>query len=205
MVVDWIETYTGKKFYPQEPKWEDIDIADVAHSLSNKCRFSGATYRFYSVAQHSVHICEFTPEPWKMEALLHDAAEAYFPDIPHPMKPFMRELAQMEEAIHSAVARRFNLDHPWPAIVKRLDNEIIADEARCLMHTGGREWLNGRTGFAKAIIPWEPRDAERIFLDKFSECLASRAPDRRPEDPYHMRAAAREHARKRVQEARNDG
>lgn len=205
MVVDWIETYTGKKFYPQKPDPNDIDIADVAHSLSNKCRFSGATYRFYSVAQHSVHVCEFAPDEYKLEALLHDACEAYFPDIPNPMKPFLRDLVAFEAQIQVAVATRFNLEFPFPAIVKEIDREIIADEARCLMHTGGAEWLNGRVGFAKAIIPWEPRDAERAFLEKFSECLAQREPSCRPDDPYHMRRAAREHAKKVVQEIRGEG
>jgi 5'-deoxynucleotidase YfbR-like HD superfamily hydrolase len=205
MIVNWIETYTGKKFYPQNPNAEDIDISDIAHSLSNKCRYTGATYRFYSVAQHSVHVCEFVPEPHKLEALLHDATEAYFPDIPFTMRPFLKELLTFEEKIHEAVAVRFNLEYPWPNIVDQVDREIIADEARCLMHTQGVEWLNGRTGFAKAIIPWTPRDAERAFLEKFSECLATREPTKRPADPYHMRAAAREHARQVVQDMRDDG
>jgi len=205
MVTDWIETYTGKKFYPQKPDYRDIDIADVAHSLSNKCRYSGATYRFYSVAQHSVHVCEFVPNEYKLEALLHDASEAYFPDVPYPIKPFLKELMVYEEALQRAIAHRFNLDFPWPAIIRKVDREIVVDEARCLMHTGGVEWREGRTGFAKAIIPWEPRDAERAFLDKFSECLADRPADRRPADPYHMEQAARAHAKRVVQEIRGEG
>ena len=54
MTVDWIETYTGKKFYPQNPNHADIDIMDVAHSLSNRCRFSGATYKFYCVTPETL-------------------------------------------------------------------------------------------------------------------------------------------------------
>lgn len=201
-MIDWIETYTGKKFYPQRPEPNDIDIVDVAHSLSNKCRYSGATYRFYSVAQHSVHVCEFTPEPFKLEALLHDAAETYFPDIPRPLKPFLPKAREYEEEIHRAVTARFNLEYPLPTIIKDIDQEIVIDEARCLLHTGGTDWRDGRTGFAKAIIPWEPRDAERAFLDMYTECLAIRPADKRPADPYHMKPAAREYAKKYIEEMR---
>ena len=201
MVVDWIETYTGKKFYPQNPNHADIDIMDVAHSLSNRCRFSGATYKFYSVAQHSVHICEFVPAEYKLEALLHDAAEAYFPDIPSPLKPFLPDLLLFEAKIHKAVAARFSLEYPWPEIVIEIDREIVADEARCLLPSQGEGWLGERVGFAKAIIPWEPRAAERAFLDKYQECVADRG-ERRPDDPYHMKATAREHARRVVAEQR---
>ena len=45
--VDFIETYTGRAFWPLSPKPEDVSIIDIAHSLSNQCRYSGATTAFY--------------------------------------------------------------------------------------------------------------------------------------------------------------
>lgn len=49
----WLQTFTGKKIFPLNPRTEDICIADIAHSLSMQCRYNGHTKLFYSVAQHS--------------------------------------------------------------------------------------------------------------------------------------------------------
>ena len=54
--TEWIQTYTGVKFYPLNPCMDDIDIIDIAHSLSLQCRFTGHLSEFYSVAQHSVMV-----------------------------------------------------------------------------------------------------------------------------------------------------
>lgn len=50
----WIETFTGRQFFPLEPDFEQVDIRDIAHALSMKCRYTGHVREFYSVAQHSV-------------------------------------------------------------------------------------------------------------------------------------------------------
>lgn len=51
---DWIQTVTGRPFWPLDPRAEEMDIRDIAHSLSMQCRFGGHCHRFYSVAEHSV-------------------------------------------------------------------------------------------------------------------------------------------------------
>src|SRR5271165_4859950 len=82
----WIQTYTGKKFFPMDPKPEDICIEDIAHSLSMICRFTGHSREFYSVAQHSVYVSELCSEQWMLHGLLHDAEEAYTNDLARPIK-----------------------------------------------------------------------------------------------------------------------
>ncbi len=47
---EWIQTYTGKQFWPLDPRPEDIDIEDIAHALALTCRFNGHCDYFYSVA-----------------------------------------------------------------------------------------------------------------------------------------------------------
>jgi len=87
----WIATYTGGRFYPLDPRPEDVCIADIAHSLSQICRFNGQTLQFYSVAQHSVLVSKLLgqggPSPiHEFMGLKHDAAEAYLCDLVRPIK-----------------------------------------------------------------------------------------------------------------------
>jgi hypothetical protein len=49
---DYIRTFSGIKFPILEPQKECLSIVDIAHHLSNICRFTGATKFHYSVAQH---------------------------------------------------------------------------------------------------------------------------------------------------------
>lgn len=58
---DWIQTFTGRRFWPLDPRPEDVCIEDIAHALSLKCRFGGHCTRFYSVAEHSVHVSNYVP------------------------------------------------------------------------------------------------------------------------------------------------
>lgn len=69
-------TYTGRTFYPFDPRPEDICIEDIAHSLSNMCRFCGHVREFYSVAEHSVRGASHLYGLNALQFLLHDAAEA---------------------------------------------------------------------------------------------------------------------------------
>ncbi|KKL86801.1 hypothetical protein LCGC14_1941060, partial [marine sediment metagenome] len=51
---DWIQTASGTKVWPLDARVEEILLSDIAHHLSNLCRFTGACRKFYSVAQHVV-------------------------------------------------------------------------------------------------------------------------------------------------------
>ena len=83
----WIQTFTGRQFWPLEPRADEIFIEDIAHHLSNLCRFTGACRSFYSVAQHSVLVSLCAPPGENpLWGLLHDASEAYLIDVARPVK-----------------------------------------------------------------------------------------------------------------------
>ena len=131
---EWIQTYTDKKFYAFDPKPEQICIEDIAHALSNVCRFSGHCNRFYSVAEHSwimaeemIHEYDATDDEI-MWCLLHDASEAYIQDIPAPFKRFFPDYKECEDRIMKAVANKFGLSYPIPKAVKKLDIGILKTE-----------------------------------------------------------------------------
>lgn len=54
----WIQTFTGRQFWPLDPRAEDVDIRDIAHALSMKCRYNGHCREFYSIADHSCRVAE---------------------------------------------------------------------------------------------------------------------------------------------------
>jgi len=83
---NFITTYTGKKFHYLNPSLGEVDIIDIAHHLSLKCRFIGACKQFYSVAEHCVRVSYILSPELQLSGLLHDATEAYIPDIPRPIK-----------------------------------------------------------------------------------------------------------------------
>jgi uncharacterized protein len=130
----WMSTYTGRIIYPLELDIESIDIIDIAHSLSNICRYNGHTNRFYSVAEHCIHLCHIAPDEYKLWALLHDASEAYLNDMTSPIKWRFQSYRLLQERVMQLVAKRFNLPYPIPPLIKELDSCIVYDEWSALMH-----------------------------------------------------------------------
>jgi hypothetical protein len=78
------------------PLAEQVDIRDVAHSLSNQCRCNGWTSEFFSVAQHSLEVsalCAQYASSYNLNSteaalagLVHDAAEYVTGDCISPLK-----------------------------------------------------------------------------------------------------------------------
>lgn len=137
----WIQTFTGKAFRPLDPRAEDVDLIDIAHALAMTCRYSGHTKRFYSVAEHSVLVSQMVPPEHAREALMHDAGEAYLPDIPRPIKRFLTGYKQREERLDRAIAEHFGLRYPWHESIHVADTIILADEKLALMGPEPMPWL----------------------------------------------------------------
>lgn len=107
--MSFIKTFSGKHFYYDRINKDDIDINDIAVSLSNICRFAGHLSHFYSVAQHAVLCSQLVPQEFAFEALMHDATEAYCQDIPAPLKRLLPDYKQMEEKIDAVIREKYGL------------------------------------------------------------------------------------------------
>jgi hypothetical protein len=164
---DWMQTYTGKQFWPTDPRPEEVDIRDVAHALSLMCRYNGHCLRFYSVAEHSVHVAEAAPAELKLVALLHDASEAYLADIIRPVKPFLENYGAVENRLMLAIAQRFQIAWPMPETVKRIDNAILVDERDQIMATPPKDWNLPEPPLDIKLPCWSPAEAEVEFLHAF--------------------------------------
>lgn len=171
-VEPYIETFSGKKFTPLDPKVDDICLQDIAHSLSQQCRFSGHTREFYSVAEHSVRVAWLLNE-WKcspevqMWGLLHDASEAYLQDVASPLKLSKEFTAyrRVEGAVMRAICTAFELPLEQPDAVSKADRVMLATEARDLMPFLPEHWANLTEAPCSYVIrPWAPIRARRAFI-----------------------------------------
>lgn len=168
----WIETYTGKQVNPLALKAEDISILDIAHSLSLKCRFGGHCSRFYSVAAHSLGVSQMLDcetRVTKRAALLHDAAEAYLPDVPRPVKLSWSIFRELEEEVMMKITSVFRLAGANWEIVKKADNIMLATEAKFLMASKGDEWQLPEPAKLRQPIVLDPTDKPESFEARFLE------------------------------------
>jgi hypothetical protein len=169
---DWLQTFTGIQFWPLDPRPEEIVVEDIAHALSNQCRYSGHVRKFYSVAEHSVRVALHVKPPHRLWGLLHDAPETYLVDLAGPIKHYSRlgdAYREIEEPLMKCVCARFGLSPAEPVEVKVADNELLMTEKRDLMGPGPAKWREENfQPLREIIVPWSPEMAERKFLELFA-------------------------------------
>jgi uncharacterized protein len=166
---DWIMTHTGLKIYPLDPSPEEICFEDIAHALSNICRYTGHCSNFYSVAQHSVYVSVYSSHENALWGLLHDASEAYLCDIARPVKrsDYLKGYREVEERMMKVIAQKFCLSWPIPDEIKNLDNAFIMTEARDLGFDT-TNWKKYADPLNIKIIPILPEKAKQSFYDWFA-------------------------------------
>jgi hypothetical protein len=168
--TDWIQTYTGKPFWPLEPNLGEVDILDIAHSLSMQCRYAGHVKKFYSVAEHCVHISYAVSPENALWGLLHDATEAYMVDLPRPVKAFLPEYKKAEKYLEQIIMLHFGLPQHEPPEVKEMDTRILFNERAALLNTSVMDWtLTGDPIPDIDIEAWQPDMAEKMYLMRFGQ------------------------------------
>lgn len=162
-----IRTISGQYVNVFEPDPDTILISDIAHALSNQCRFGGHLPRFYSVAEHSL-LCHAIAKPEaKFDALMHDASEAYLLDMPKPIKVEIKQYNEIEDNLMNIIAKKFGFNYPKNEEVERVDHYLLEWEWNVIML--GRK----NSGFPP-IDYLTPQEAKRIFLETFNEEMAKR-------------------------------
>jgi hypothetical protein len=185
-----IETASGLRYNFENPQAETILLEDIAHALSNMCRFAGHIRRFNSVAEHSVLVSRIVEALSKgMEfrdgqdrqgilqaALLHDAHEAYIWDAPSPIKPLLGDtFKRLSRIADEGIAAKFlkegySADTFKDTLIKRADHIALVVEARALLPVGPTddEWEPLPVG-----VQWDggltSYEAKTLFLQRAKE------------------------------------
>lgn len=129
-----IATRGGKYFDFREMDPTSISIADIGHALGNLCRFTGHSLEFYSVGQHSVLASYMVPREYALEALLHDAHEAYIGDASSPLKACLPDYSTLENCVAAAVRKAFRLPSTTSDVVKETDLALLWFEQRLVVN-----------------------------------------------------------------------
>lgn len=148
-------------------------IAVIAGALAHINRFTGHIGQ-YSVAQHSVMAAHMAPDGLKLDALLHDASEAYLGDVSAPLKAYLPEYQRLEQFYHDVIDAHFGVVTRH-ATVKAVDLSLLVLEAKHFgvwtddyppmpRRTPGMRSLS--TSFA--FEPWSPVRARSEFLQSFN-------------------------------------
>lgn len=132
-------------------------------------RWLGHTHTHYSVAEHSLRVSYAVDGRAALHALLHDASEAYFADLPSPLKALLPQYRELEKKAMSTIYAAFDIDpNIWATSVKQADLEICAAEARDLMPVGPYG-LDSIKAHPDTIVPLPAEVAEAMFLNRFSQ------------------------------------
>jgi hypothetical protein len=163
-----IETYTGRLYDFANPQPDQVCVEDIAHALSQVCRYGGHIEHAYSVGQHALLVrrlvCSHFGRPdLGYAALHHDSAEAYTGDVMKPMKVAMEKMgflardafSKIEEAAEVAVGVHLGVDSALfrDPVIKDADSMALRMEAAVLKVNDGRSFAE-----ASGVEPLTPID-----------------------------------------------
>lgn len=178
--INSIIVQSGGLFDFDDPYNSHFTIEDIAHNLSNLCRFNGACDVFFSVAQHSVNTSRIIQS---RRMLAHDGAEAFYGDMTTWLKKLCPDYRAHLEVGEDAVAERLGLERGMTDEMKRADHLALAVERRYLFRNvkladsdDGFHHIKGLSvedvDAAEALMcmtPWTPRFAANAFLERWEE------------------------------------
>lgn len=150
--MNYLNLFTGRKFYPLRPDKEPANIIDIAHSLSNQPRFGGHLSAWYSVAQHCCHVHDLMPKRLKLYGLLHDGPEFVIMDLPMPIKrlpAIYKVYKPLERKIESSIFNEFGVK------VTAADRKLLKDKENRLCQNEKQFFYNHDASRSKKYKPFK--------------------------------------------------
>lgn len=181
----YFQSASGKACYVLAPEESDINIHDIAVSLSRMSRWGGRTLTWrnqglyggplcaMSVAQHSVIVSYLADD--EKAGLAHDWPEAYLGDVISPLKRVLRPLyAPLEVAWGKRIGEIFGLGDRvayLPVDVQCADLLALEVERWDLMPQDGPAiWGHSTRPTTLPIIePLDEHEAYALFMARYKE------------------------------------
>lgn len=163
----YILVRSGQYFNFLEPEAYRLEVEDIAHGLSNICRFAGQCREFYSVAQHSVYASHLVAPRDARAALFHDCAEAFLGDVSRPLKKLLPDYQAIEKRVEQALFAKLGIRFPLPPAIKTADVRMLYAEQKALMPLHGDPWEGiDETPIDFSIHPVSPLPAFLAFMER---------------------------------------
>jgi 5'-deoxynucleotidase YfbR-like HD superfamily hydrolase len=170
-------TKSVKNFEDIKPA--DVNIHDIAKSLSLQVRYCGVTHQHYTVAEHSVILSGmFTTNISQRFALLHDAHESYCGDVIRPVLAHteyfgMENLTRM---LDKRIYAKFNMqacqNEDIIRKVKDMDDFLLYIEAFHFFNTNEIKNYESIAGVVDEVMGnikcYSSAKAEKFFLEAFN-------------------------------------
>ena len=174
MNVSKFQTVSGRLVDVRALRPQDIDIRDIAWSLAMQTRYLGHSLRRCSVAEHSCLVAAVVgatdPELY-MQALLHDAAEAYTGDLPPGLKELLPDYRALQHEMQTTIFKGLRI--AWPDAARRkaikfADLAVRAAEREQCLVAGNDEVWSGLPPAADVVVrSLDAKDATRWFLANY--------------------------------------
>ena len=157
------------------------DIKDIAHGLSQICRFGGHCRKFYSVAQHSVLISQRVSKEAAYAALMHDAVEFVVGDMTEPLKSKFPDYKILETKLEIIINNIFKIKIENNITeIRAADFRMRTTELKQLTKLYERypKFYTEYEPYDDLIIDeWHPSFAETMFLRQYNLLRAPYAED----------------------------
>jgi uncharacterized protein len=163
--MSYIRTHNGLAFDYLNPKYDQINIDDIALALSHIPRWLGHTGKHYPIAQHCCWCYDNTTGN-KLEALMHDASEAYVGDCPTPLKALLPDYQKIEDRVSIILADKYKYNYPYSNETHIVDKIALAFERHFVKHLDDN-YLPLKF-IPEKIIIWSHKRAKREFLKRFN-------------------------------------
>lgn len=178
--LPWLQSMSGRIINPTLLDINDVDIDDIAHSLSHLVRFTGHCAKPYTVAQHSVLVSLICNPVFAREALLHDAAEAYVNDLNTPVKRLLPKYEELEDDIIHVIYKKYGLAVSVPDDVITADQKMFRLEVLRFFPNGCPLWRHYKVqpqeyidSQVKITTVWDHHEAKMQFLARYNVLFES--------------------------------
>jgi hypothetical protein len=153
-----IHTISGREINLMRLRAEDVDITDIAWGLGRTLRYGGHIREDWSVAHHCIVMSYLVPKKFALEALLHDAAEAYVGDIIWPVKSLFPDIELFENELTLTIMEAFDVHTPFKqnrdGAVYYVKSDIVAEADRMLLEHECNSMDRGGTFIPEVEASW---------------------------------------------------